>query len=180
MWQLSDVSVIKGFADKTLCKKAVHVMALAGNRHEVSINSTGFKTPHVMQLFNIEKLTMPDELKQIFYPMKDKWEELGGPKVTWDDNKLRPQIIHYPRGGGFFGKHEHPLEPQKFGLILSLTDGPGTIFHFPEGDLQTHREEGDLTIFRYDIPHSVGMVDPGVPLEFFRPTGRWTAILPYY
>ena len=31
------------------------------------------------------------------------------------------QVIHYPKGGGFFGKHQHPRYPTNYGLIINLT-----------------------------------------------------------
>lgn len=175
---LSDsVHLIRRFAAPETCA-AVIQECLSKDAGGISLNLPNFETPNVFCDWKPKQLN--DTLLSVFQAMKDKWEELTGDTIGWDDPRIRPQVIHYPRGGGFFGRHNHPLEPQKWGLILNLTSGPGTVFHMDGYDIQMQPEAGDLTVFRYDIPHSVPMIDPGVPLEFFSPTERWTAILPIY
>jgi hypothetical protein len=101
---------------------------------------------------------------------------------------FHPQIIHYPKGGGFFDRHMHPFEPQKIGLIASLTKKPkhfgngGTLFWKDNEELDAEPAQtiGSVTLFRYDLPHAVSKVDPDAPLEFGKPNGRWVAILPYW
>ena len=171
---MDKIIVVPGFISREACSEIIRVTNRVSEMCPVNLNLPGYKTPNVMQQFDINRAGIRNApvLFDAFSKMKAKWEEYGGVKTTWEDPKLRPQVIHYPRGGGFFGRHSHPLEPQQYGLVLSLTDGPATTFHLDDGDVETEREAGDLTLFRYDIPHSVPMVDPGVPLEFFRPTGR--------
>jgi hypothetical protein len=104
-------------------------------------------------------------------------------------HSLHPQIIHYPKGGGYFGRHTHPLEPQRVGLIVSLS-ARGTAFqtgstiyfdaHGDAVDLDDWQSVGSVTLFRYDIPHAVTEVDGSAPLGFDQPTGRWVAIMPFH
>ncbi|WP_420433341.1 hypothetical protein [Hyphobacterium sp.] len=106
-----------------------------------------------------------------------------------DGARLHPQFIHYPRGGGYFGRHVHPFQPQKIGLIVALT-ASGT--HFDTGstlfwderdrrlDLDAWQAVGSDTAFRYDLPHAVSGVDTDAQLAFGTPTGRWVAIMPLH
>lgn len=178
--RFDDISVIPNFIDRALCQEVID-LCMKEDNSEINFNMPHYETPNLMHQFKFKLQDRADDvLLRVFGLMKSKWEDVGGVKTDWSDKKLRPQVIHYPRGGGFFGKHSHPLEPQKFGLVLSLTDGAGTTFHLEQGDLHTERKAGDLTLFKYDIPHSVPMVEPDAPLEFFRSSGRWVAILPFY
>ena len=38
-----------------------------------------------------------------------------------DKYYLRPQVIRYPRGGGYLEEHTHNYLPQKYGLIVNLS-----------------------------------------------------------
>jgi hypothetical protein len=102
--------------------------------------------------------------------------------------KQRPQIIHYPNGGGTFGRHSHPLELQRIGLILGLskrgqnfTSG-ATWFEIDGRRFGTEGRHGigDLILSRFDTPHWITAIDQG---EKFAPSserGRWTAVLSFY
>ena len=108
-------------------------------------------------------------------------------RTDWDVSAqgLRAKILHYPRGGGFLGEHVHQLEPQRVGLILSLTRAGvdasegGTTFKTPDGTVFTgaYHDIGDVLMFRYDLPHAVAVVDPGVPLDWDADTGKWSVVL---
>ncbi len=101
---------------------------------------------------------------------------------------LHPQVIQYPRGGGWFEDHAHPFHPQKFGLILGLTwkeafSMGGTFFDI--GAIRvyvgTEQDAGDLTLFKHDLRHGVSPVDEFAnELGFGEAKGRWVAVLPYY
>ena len=102
--------------------------------------------------------------------------------------KIRPEFIQYPLGGGFFKRHKHDLNPQKIGLIMSLSrqgidynDG-GTTFHVDDKVINTesYHEVGDITLFRYDLPHEVLAVDQHEELNWESDRGRWTMIMPYH
>lgn len=108
-------------------------------------------------------------------------------QTSWDvsPHGLRTKILHYPRGGGFLAKHIHQLEPQRVGLILSLSrigvdaGCGGTTFDTPAGAVDTsrHHDIGDVVMFRYDLPHAVAAVDPGVPVDWDAGTGKWSVVL---
>jgi len=96
-----------------------------------------------------------------------------------------PIAQHYPAGGGWFAWHEHPLEPTRVGMILSLSEEGvdfrhgATEFKTPFGLVSTQgfHDIGDICLFRYDLPHMVTPVDPEGEIRWDG-TGRWTLILP--
>jgi hypothetical protein len=107
-------------------------------------------------------------------------------QTGWDVSAhgLRTKILHYPRGGGFLAEHIHQLEPQRVGLILSLSRvgvdaWGGTTFETSAGTIDTseHHDIGDVVMFRYDLPHAVAPIDPGVPLDWDADTGKWSVVL---
>ena len=106
-------------------------------------------------------------------------------QTDWDVSAegLRTKILHYPRGGGFLTEHVHQLEPQRVGLILSLSPvdawGGGTTFKTPAGMVDTTDDHdiGDVVMFRYDLPHAVPAVDPSVPVDWNADTGKWSVVL---
>lgn len=151
------------------------------------------KTPHLFEtfclVFSDDNSKEFGELKSVFGTMEELWEallasfSLGNPVA--EGQSLRPQAIHYPRGGGFFDWHVHDLAPQGIGLIVGLSKQGrdfatgGTLFRDCEGELDTSdlHDIGDVCLFRYDLEHAVGTVDPSRDLEWGA-TGRWTLVLP--
>lgn len=112
----------------------------------------------------------------------------GGYAPDASGQYMRPHVIHYPSGGGFGGVHEHPPEPQRIGLILTMSDTGvdcqtgGTRFK-PEDtwlDAEEYQEMGDICIFKYNIPHDISIVDESEKLDWSSRRGRWTMIMPYY
>jgi hypothetical protein len=108
-------------------------------------------------------------------------------QTGWDVSAqgLRTKILHYPRGGGFLTEHIHELEPQRVGLILSLSrvgvdaSSGGTTFQTPAGTVDTseHHDIGDVVMFRYDLRHAVAAVDPDASLDWNAATGKWSVVL---
>lgn len=159
-------------------------------------NNFKSKTPHIFASYNINDISVFDDknaevVKHVFGKMATFQQALTETKFgLFDESKVRahPQVIHYPSGGGYFGAHTHPFLPQKVGLILNLSKkgrdfsrGGTRYFYFGETvDVDEYQDQGDLTVFRYDVPHDVSHVDPEKPLTFLQNTGRWVAILPYY
>jgi hypothetical protein len=101
---------------------------------------------------------------------------------------LHPQILQYPLGGGFFGKHFHPLNPQRVGLIVGLSrrgvdyDTGGTCFDI-NGiviDTDLYHDLGDMALFRFDTPHWVNPSSIQQKFNWEAESGRWTLVLPYY
>lgn len=103
--------------------------------------------------------------------------------------QYRPQLFHYPRGGGMFASHTHALLPQKIGIILGMSkagrdykDG-GTGFELPDGcvvDTSSAQDLGDIILFRYDLKHWVYPCDIRKAVNVASPAGRWSAILPLF
>lgn len=148
--------------------------------------------------FIFEQNRMPEDLYEMMYPICEKLRvlqnALAGTEVDFlcknDEATLRPQINQYPSGGGYFGLHTHSYKPQHIGLILSLSergtdyDRGGTRFAIQRGshgvvDVEKCHDIGDITVFRYDVPHEVLPTDPGEELDWNSQRGRWNLILPY-
>jgi hypothetical protein len=167
------------------------------NFNRVDNNPALSKTKHIFHTFNLENVTAIGGVEgaaitRVFEKLVQVDNALMGKRGSLSPAEdggvnFRPQIIHYPKGGGFFDRHTHPLEPQKIGLIASLTkkgdhfDRGGTLFwegnvEFDAGPAQSI---GSVTLFRFDLPHAVSECDPGAPMEFGKHSGRWPAVLPY-
>lgn len=137
---------------------------------------TGSETPHIFHSFIVDEFG--GEVRSIF----DELETLSG-NMTGVRPKFIRQAIQYPRGGGFFGEHEHDLEPQKIGLILMASEygrdyQSGSVRFKVAGEWQeVPMIMGDVCAFRHDLPHEITPVDPDVPLDWNSPAGRWTFIL---
>lgn len=99
-----------------------------------------------------------------------------------------PQVMHYPSGGGYFGMHQHQFEPNKIGVIGSMSERGvdyergGTRFQRGNTtiDLEYHHDIGDIALFRYDLTHSVTPVDPADNLDWDSDDGRWSLLMPYH
>ncbi len=98
---------------------------------------------------------------------------------------MRVKLLHYPAGGGFLTEHQHPLEPQRVGLITSLSrigadfNTGGTSFRTPFGRVDTTAQHdiGDIILFRYDLPHAVTPVDEGREIDWRSEAGKWSFVL---
>ncbi len=129
-------------------------------------------------------------LENFFTPLKHFYNTMTGNNAdfTGEGKIIHPEIIHYPSGGGFFAKHFHLLDPQRVGVIVSLSrygedyKTGGTGFEVGEEmvDTEGHHEVGDIALFRYDLGHWVSPCDLEDAMNPGSPRGRWTLILPYY
>jgi hypothetical protein len=156
------------------------------------------KTPHNFHGYTFDRMHelapagLSDRLAAIFEPLRQFQNDLTGNNAAFTRDgkglKLHPQAIHYPAGGGMFGRHIHALEPQRIGLILGLSergrdfrDG-ATHFEIAGEDVGTDEvhDVGDMILFRFDIPHWITPVDASDALDYSSQRGRWTAVLPYY
>lgn len=177
--------------------------ALAGstppaNWYRRDINPERSATKRILQTHDFGNIfALGDPLKStllaLFEPMVSLQSILSGRTLSLTDAdgeaRLHPQVIHYPRGGGYFGRHCHPLEPQRVGLIVALSARESdfrtgsTLYYRPDGsalDLDGEQSLGSVTAFRYDIPHTVTAVDCDAEIAFDDPGGRWVAIMPYH
>ncbi len=150
------------------------------------------KTKHLFETFCFVFDGRKDSLAEVatvFERMDAIWRALTSRTETMQTGDkggmLRPQVIHYPRGGGFFDWHCHDLEPQGIGLIVGMSKygrdftAGGTKFRLGSSELDTTsaHDIGDICLFRYDLDHAVGDVDRDYPLEWGG-TGRWTMVSP--
>ncbi len=155
------------------------------------------KTVHCYHAYNFNKIRsvegeVGERLLGLFERLSVFQNRLTGQEGAFEPDaagrKQRPQIIHYPSGGGIFGRHTHPLEPQRIGLILGLskrgqdfTSG-ATWFEVDGRRFGTEdcHDIGDLILFRFDIPHWISAIDQGEKFDPDSQRGRWTAVLPFY
>ncbi len=128
----------------------------------------------------------------VFTPMRQFWNSLTGNNEEYGIRKgqpyFHPQVTHYPLGGSFFGRHWHPLNPQKVGTILALNQygkdynsgGTGYVINDHIVETEGFQDVGDLILFRYDLPHWVSPSSFADRFSWDDPAGRWVAILPFY
>jgi hypothetical protein len=155
------------------------------------------QAPHLFHDYNFHAFgALPDELAALlhglFEPLRQLYNTLTARDLEFtvpaSGPYLHPQIIHYPNGGGFFGRHWHALEPQQLGFIVVLS-AQGE--HYPRGatvfdidgevvDLEGRQQLGDVCIWRYDHPHWVTQSDLGHKFDWDAPDGRWVATFAYF
>jgi hypothetical protein len=155
------------------------------------------ETPHLYHSFNFNRISqMPPDpgrgLSRYFTPLAKLQNAITGNSAGMETEgsgpMLHPQIIQYPVGGGFFGRHHHPPNPQRIGLIVALSSrgvdhSKGSAGFDVEGtviDLEPHHDFGDIVLFRCDFPHWVNQTDPKDKFNWNSVQGRWTMVLPYY
>ena len=197
------VIIIKHFEKEEVCNtviKSAHVFTKKnkpkiGNRFketfwQFDVLPTKVLTERIFRTLCIhssDKLPIVELTRMIFEKMalfQDKF--LSIEESLNDKIQRKPQIIHYPIGGGFFDWHTHPRFPTNYGLILNLSK-KGRDFNEGQTEIKVNRKAiikvdkyadiGDLILFRYDLPHRVAPCDPREDL-IFSSKGRWTAILP--
>ena len=157
------------------------------------LNPINSKTRHIFDSYCISTYDMKNDYlfsltSKIFDLMMNVHNKLT--KKNWSFGKdslnkgFRPQIIHYPSGGGHFDYHKHPFDPQEVGLILNISI-PGkdyksgsTVFRVDDKEIDIYDShlQGSIAIFKYDLLHKVTEVDPGSKIDFNR--GRLSAIMP--
>ncbi len=152
------------------------------------------KTLHYYNSYNLNNYnqlepTFRDLLMKFCIALRDFYNELTGNNADFTGDKIiHPQIIHYPVGGGHFAKHYHELEPQKIGVITSLSKygkdffsgGTGFEVNGEPVSIEQYHDVGDIALFRYDIAHWVSSVDIERPINTSSTDGRWSLVIPYY
>ncbi|MDE0779549.1 MAG: hypothetical protein OSB67_02240 [Alphaproteobacteria bacterium] len=166
--------------------------------HRIDERPVKSQTPHTFHSHNFQlcpgaiDAEMDTLIRPVFTAMRDLQNAVAKTNAGFEPDPagrlMRPQVIQYPSGGGFFGKHVHPLEPQRVGLIVGLSEkgrdfnNGGTIFRVDNTDYSfedTH-DMGDIILFRYDLPHWITPIDANEQLDWTHQAGRWTMVLPYY
>jgi hypothetical protein len=181
-------------------REVPHVSAddFRGNYHSRRAKVSNIQqSPHVFHDYNFNDFTkLPERLRAdltaVFEPLRRLYCELTGYSVKFGVIEgapyLHPQLIHYPLGGGFFGRHNHNLLPQKIGFILSLSDygkdyrNGGTCF-VTKGevvDIEGKLQIGDLCLWPNDVDHWVKQSTLEDNFSWESDMGRWVITLAYF
>ena len=139
----------------------------------------GFNTPERLESY----VGQPTQL--IADLMLGLQNSVAGTRFDISRTGMRVKLLHYPTGGGYLAEHQHPLEPQRVGLIANLSrvgtdfNTGGAYFRTPFGRIDTSAQHdiGDVILFRYDMPHAVAPVDEGRAIDWSSETGRWSFVL---
>ena len=154
-------------------------------------------TPHVYHAYDFNRISRLPEglrsrLRRFYEPLNVLQNALTGNSARFeafeDAATLHPQLLHYPLGGGLFGRHVHPLEPQRIGMIVALSRRGvdfrrgGICFEIEARvvDVAPHHELGDIALFRFDIPHWVNPSPLDDNFDWDSEAGRWSMVLPYH
>ena len=160
------------------------------NYHRADTGAIKSAMPHILQQYGFNT---PERLDD-YVGKPTQWiadlllglqNTVGGTSFDISLTGLRVKLLHYPAGGGYLVEHQHPLEPQRVGLITSMSrrgidfDTGGTCFETPFGrvDSGTQHDIGDVMLFRYDLPHTVTPVDEGRAIDWSSDAGRWSFVL---
>ena len=160
------------------------------NYHRIDDGAIPSVCPHVFHQFAFNTIETLDRhvrepTSQVAKTLCDLQNAIADTRLDLSLIGLRAKVLHYPAGGGFMAEHTHPLEPQRIGLVLSmsqhgtdLTHG-ATNFVTPEGPVDTTREHniGDVIVFRYDLPHEVTPVDEDAAIDWDSQAGKWSFVL---
>ncbi|MGH6956870.1 MAG: hypothetical protein ACREEW_09435 [Caulobacteraceae bacterium] len=155
------------------------------------------QAPHIFHDYNFNALgaapaALQGLLLRLFEPLRGLFRDLTGIETSFvapaTGAYVHPQLIQYPNGGGFFGRHWHNLHPQQLGFIVSLSKrgldyrNGGTCFEIDGDvlDLGDRQDIGDITVWRYDHQHWVTQSDLKEKFDWDRADGRWVATYAYF
>jgi len=197
------VFIIKNFEKAEKCdfiKREAHLFCKnneprLGNRfletfYQIDVLPSGVETDRIFRslcIYPEDIFPIVDISESLFTKMYSFQKTyLGCGKYINGNVKTRPQILHYPQGGGWFDWHKHLRKPTNYGLIVNLSKkhrdfntGQTEVVN-DDGELikvDDYADIGDLILFRYDLLHRVAPCDPEKDLAFSL-AGRWTAVLP--
>ena len=152
------------------------------------------KTLHYYQAYNLHDSSntpFTNNFNNVFKPMVKLFNRYRETDVEIiDDNhgfSLRPQLLHFFKGGGFLSSHYHKKDPQEIGLILMASkrysDFEDCTVAFVKDDQIIDPIEllelGDLLLFNYGQQHWVTSCDIEDKMRFDN-SGFWIFTLPYY
>lgn len=193
------IIIYKKFLKKSICSEIVDIchknFSLKNSRKKsqnkflnfssIDVLPSSVKTDRIFRTFELSNYFIRrfSEIKNLL-KFQEKILKLKNNKKIY----RKVQVIHYPKGGGFFDKHQHPRFPTNYGMIITLTQkykdfNEGvTNFVINKKNISLEKfnlTKGDLILFRFDIPHFISPVDPDNNLKFDK-KGRWTLVLPVY
>lgn len=188
------VIIVKNFINKTFCKNVIKYcinisknnshrkLTKEGNFFSTDIHPNNVKTDRVFRKYMLGS-HFEKKFKKINEIIRFQKEKLL--KFKNKDLKSEVQVVHYPRGGGYFEEHSHKRYPTNYGIIITLSE-KGRDFNrgvtnvkFKNKYINLEKYNiscGDLILFRFDLPHKISPVDPDKYLSFDN-KGRWTLIL---
>jgi hypothetical protein len=155
------------------------------------------QAPHVFHDYNFNAISgmtgdLGDKLRALFEPLRLLYNALTSSDTEFAIPEtgpyVHPQIIHYPNGGGFFGRHWHNLQPQRLGFITVLSEfgkdfkRGATVFDIDGDvvDMEGRQLIGDVCIWRYDYHHWVSQSDLQEKFDWNSSDGRWVATFAYF
>ena len=160
------------------------------NYHRIDDGSYKSAIDHVFHQYafnTLERLEdyVREPVKSVGGAMLQLQNAVGETDFAFSLQGMRLKVLHYPSGGGFLNQHVHPREPQRVGLILSLTRNGkdirsgGTIFVSPFGvvDIAADHDIGDIALFRYDLPHGITAIDEDRTIDWDSDAGKWSVVL---
>lgn len=161
------------------------------NYHRIDDGSVPSVCPHLFHQYAFNSINkLREEYSKPFSDIADKLRLtqnlIADTSFDISSTGLRLKVLQYPEGGGFLQTHSHPLEPQKIGLILSLSEKDidfkkgAVVFQTHEGfvDTEDYHNIGDVVVFRYDIPHGVTHVNrEKESINWQLETGKWSVVL---
>jgi hypothetical protein len=178
--------------------KAAAADDFRGNYHRQRVLVSRLQqAPHVFHDYNFNAISavggeLGESLRAVFEPLRRLYSSLTRRNVEFsipdEGPYVHPQIIHYPNGGGFFGRHWHNLEPQRLGFIVMLSE-QGRDFHRGatvfdiDGeivDMEGRQQLGDICVWRYDYHHWVTQSDLSQKFDWSSTDGRWVATFAYF
>jgi hypothetical protein len=155
------------------------------------------QAPHVFHDYNFNAMPLlpgdlADKLRGVFEPLRLLYNSLTSHHTEFvvpeSGPYVHPQIIQYPNGGGFFGRHWHNLQPQRLGFIALLSEfgrdfrKGATVFDIDGEivDMEGRQQLGDVCIWRYDYHHWVTQSDLTEKFDWNSQDGRWVATFAYF
>jgi hypothetical protein len=155
------------------------------------------QSPHVFHDYNFNNFdvlpeNMRAKLTNVFETMRVLYDELTDRQtklgIAETGPYFHPQVIHYPLGGGFFGRHNHNLKPQIVGFILMMSKygvdykAGGTCFEIDGKtvDIEGQHDIGDLCLWRNDLDHWVKQSPLDDKFSWDSEKGRFVATLAYF
>jgi hypothetical protein len=188
------IIIIKNFLQKNFCKEIIEYcvnisqknqhrkLTKEGDYFSTDIHPSNVKTDRVFRKYMLGK-SFEKKFKKINGIIKFQHNKILKPKNN--NSKTEIQVVHYPRGGGYFAEHKHNRYPTNYGMIITLSEKGSdfnkgaTSIKFKDKFINLEKyniNKGDLTLFRFDLTHKITPVDPDKYLSFDN-KGRWTLLL---
>jgi hypothetical protein len=160
------------------------------NYHRIDDGSYPSLMPHIFHQYGLSQIDALDEplrgmARRFGKLLADLQNKVANTNLELSPDALRLKVLHYPAGGGHLAEHAHDIEPQRIGVILSLSsigdeiEQGGTTFDTPFGmvDVSSCHDIGDIVLFRVNIPHGIPPVDAHKTLDWSSEAGKWSVVL---